>query len=708
MPESSTVRLDRLLEHPAVIEATADVNLELQERRAYQPPVCEVFKKPFTTLVADKQYRFEIDKEARRRLPHIIDNAVQRVEGLHEADEAGKRNYGKARRIGIVFSGGPSPGGHNVVAGLFDAAKRANPETAIFGFLMGPDGIIDGDYLELTRELVDQYRNVGGFTMIKTGRTKIDNEKKMTLSRETCHQLGLNALVVVGGDDSNTNAAFLAQEMFEDGIQVIGVPKTIDGDIQVRDSRGEVLCAMSFGFHTAARAFSQAIANLCTDASSDVKYWHVCKVMGRVASHLALEVALQTHANITLIGEDLADYVDDARLEKAKQDGVVDYTAYGMTLRHLSRVVCDAILERAAVGKNFGVLVVPEGVLEFINEIQVFIIKLNTIIGNYNRVHDRDFHTAFSSLDAKLEYLRRLVRGIRQDISYNVWNARDDELFNDIPEFFQEGLLTERDSHGNFQFSQVETEKVLLDLVKDYLNILKEKGHYKIGIQDAQFAKTLKKGGLDPTQYGPVLFGNWQRDPFLLVKPSIISKKTLKAALVKAGLQSKSETIPASVEKVFDMSVPKFKTQTHFYGYDGRGSDPTRFDCIYTYNLGQTVFSLIANGATGQMAAVLNLEREFSRWRPIGIPIAPLMHLEERKGSLELVLEKSIVDVNAPAFQVVKAFREKWLAATPGTDHYRHPGPIRFAGNSEENRPITLLLNAMGGHGASADDRSAQ
>ncbi|WP_319409149.1 6-phosphofructokinase [uncultured Desulfosarcina sp.] len=703
MPEPSTIRLDKLLDHPAVMDAVADVNLELKERVAYQPPVCTVFKSPFTTLATDTQYQFEIDKEAHRQLSHIIANTVQRVEGCDDAADEVKENYRKARNIGIVFSGGPSPGGHNVIAGLFDAAKKVNPRTRIFGFLMGPDGIIDGDYMELTRERVDQYRNVGGFTMIKTGRTKIDNRKKMDLSRETCKQLELDALVVVGGDDSNTNAAFLAQEMFEDGVQVIGVPKTIDGDIQVRDARGQVLCAMSFGFHTAARAFSQAIANLCTDASSDVKYWHVCKVMGRVASHLALEVALQTHANMTLIGEDLADYVDYARLEKAEKERVVDYTAYGMTLRHLSRVTCDAIMQRAAVGKNYGVLVVPEGVLEFINEIQVFIIKLNTIIGNYNKMHDRDFHSAFPTLNEKLEYLRRLVRGIRKDVSYNVWNARDDELFNDIPEFFQEGLLTERDSHGNFQFSQVKTEKVLLDLVKDYLGILKEKGQYKIGIQDAQFVKTMQKGGLDPERYGPILFENWKQAQYLMIKKTIISRKTLKTALVKAGFLGDDETIPAPIEKIYNQSVPKFKTQTHFYGYDGRGSDPTRFDCIYTYNLGQTVFSLIANGATGQMAAILNLEQDFHSWRPIGIPIAPLMHLEERKGKLELVLEKSIVDVNSPAYRVVKTFRDKWLAATPGEDHYRHPGPIRFAGNSEENRPITLLLNAMGGHLSTPD-----
>lgn len=706
MPELSTIQLDKLLDHPSITDAVADVNLELQERIAYQPPVCDVFQSPVTTLVNDAQYRFEIDKEAHRQLPHIIANTVQRVEGGDGVASAAREKYEKARNIGIVFSGGPAPGGHNVIAGLFDAARRVNPQTRIFGFLMGPDGIIEGDYLELTREQVDRYRNVGGFTMIRTGRTKIDDRKKMDLSRETCQRLGLDALVVVGGDDSNTNAAFLAQAMFEDGIQVIGVPKTIDGDIQVRDAAGKVLCAMSFGFHSAARAFSQAIANLCTDAGSDVKYWHVCKVMGRVASHLALEVALQTHANMTLIGEDLADYVDHARLEKAAKAGVVDYTAYGMTLRHLSRVVCDAVMARARVGKSYGVLVVPEGILEFINEIQVFIIKLNTIIGNYNKMHDRDFHTTLPALDEKLEYLRRLVRGIRSDVSYNVWNARDDELFNDIPAFFQEGLLTERDNHGNFQFSQVKTEKVLLDLVKDYLGILKEKGHYKIGIRDDQFAKTMRKGGLDPERYGPVLFGNWGQARYLMIKKTIISKKTLKAELVKAGCLEAEAPIAAPVEKIFEQSVPKFKTQTHFYGYDGRGSNPTRFDCTYTYNLGQTVFSLIANGATGQMAAILNLEQDFANWRPIGIPIAPLMHLEERKSKLELVLEKSVVDVNAPAFRVVKMFRDKWLAATPGEDHYRHPGPIRFAGNSEEDRPITLLLNALGNQLATSDEKT--
>ncbi|MBW2621091.1 MAG: 6-phosphofructokinase, partial [Deltaproteobacteria bacterium] len=537
--------------------------------------------------------------------------------------------------------------------------------------------------------------NLGGFTMIKTGRAKIDTKEKMSLSKETCERLGLDALVIVGGDDSNTNAAFLAQELIEDGIQVIGVPKTIDGDIQVRDTEGNVLCAMSFGFHTAARAFANAISNLCTDSSSDVKYWHICKVMGRVASHLALEVALQTHANMTLIGEDLSNYIDKERIEKAEKEGAVDYHAYGMTLRHLSRVICDGIVRRAAVGKNYGVIVLPEGVLEFINEIQIFIIKLNTIIAEYNQTHDTDFHADFLALKDKLEYLRRLARLAREDASFSIWNTRDDDLFNDIPAFFQEGLLMERDSHGNFQFSQVETEKVLMGLVKDYLNILKENGTYKIGIEKSYYRKTLEKGGLDPDYFGPILFANYDDSEFLLIKASIISIKTLKQALEKEGVILKDEKIPAPVEKLYQKSVPKFKTQIHFYGYDGRGNDPTRFDCNYTYNLGLTVFSLVANGSTGQMAGIMNLEKDFSKWEPIGIPIAPLMHLEERKGKLALVLEKSLVDVNSASFRVVKEFREKWLAAVPGEDNYRRPGPIRFTGKSEEDRPITLVLNAL-------------
>ncbi|MBL7180493.1 MAG: 6-phosphofructokinase [Pseudomonadota bacterium] len=695
MKAREPISVGEILKHPAVQKVTGNINQEAVERREYQPPVCNVFSYAYTMLEDNPHFEFEVDNEARKHLPGIIDNKVQTIVGVQSPEESFKEKFHKKRNIGIVFSGGPAPGGHNVIAGLFDAAQKANPENRIYGFLLGPDGIIENEAIEITGGMVDKYRNLGGFTMIKTGRAKIDTKEKMALSKETCKQLGLDALVIVGGDDSNTNAAFLAQEMLADGIQVIGVPKTIDGDIQVRDANGNVLCAMSFGFHTAARAFATEIGNLCTDSSSDVKYWHICKVMGRVASHLALEVALQTHANITLIGEDLADYVDQERIEKAVKEGTINYQAYGMTLRHLSRVICDGIVRRAAVGKNYGVIVIPEGVLEFINEIQMFIIKLNTIIAEYNQTHDTDFHTDFPVLEDKLEYLRRLAARSKEDTSFTIWNMRDNDLFNDIPEFFQEGLLTERDSHGNFQFSQVETDKVIMEMVTDYLDFLKENGTYKMGIERSYYQKTLNKGGLDPDFFGPILFKNYDDAQFLLMKPSIMSVKTLKQALVKEGAISEADKIPAPIEKIFKKSVPKFSTQLHFYGYDGRGNDPTRFDCMYTYNLGLTVFSLIAKGATGQMAAIRNLEKDFAQWEPIGIPIAPLMHLEERKGKLTLVLEKSIVDIDSPAFKVAKAFRERWQAATPGDDNYRRPGPIRFTGKSEEDRPITLVLNAL-------------
>ena len=687
--------LAALLKHPEVESVTRDINQERIDRRRYQPPLCHVLTQPPTCLSEDTRYTFTIDPAASRQLPDIIDNQVQRIIPADLQDVTTAERFAAKRRIGIVFSGGPAPGGHNVIAGLFDAARKANPQNEVFGFLLGPDGIIENEVVEITSEMVDQYRNCGGFTMIKTGRTKIDSPQKMAAARRTCRELDLDALVVVGGDDSNTNAAFLAQAMLPDGVQVIGVPKTIDGDIQVRDANGEVLCAISFGFHTAARAFSNEISNLCTDCSSDVKYWHICKVMGRVASHLALEVGLQTHANITLIGEELAEFIDYARIERAQARNTVDYSAYGMTLRNLSRIICDGIVRRAAAGKNYGVIVIPEGVLEFINEIQTFIIKLNTIIADHNNTHDTDFHTDFPLLEDKLEHLRRLARRSREDDSFTIWNTRDDDLFNDIPEFFQEGLLTERDSHGNFQFSLVPTDKVLLGLVKDYLKILHEQGEYRIGINGAYFCKVCEQADLDPAYYGPLLFDHYDPEAYLLIKPRIISLKTLRLTLLDAGALSAGDEIPEAIMKVYAKAVPKFKTQPHFYGYDGRGNDPTRFDCTYAYNLGATVFSLVANGATGQMAAIKNLEKEFECWRPIGIPIAPLMHLEERKGKLELVLEKSVVDPQSKAFQIFKAYREKWLAANPGEDHYRMPGPIRFTGDSEEDRPMTLKLNAL-------------
>ena len=695
MPNQKFSGTGGILKREAVKKISSNESLASIRRKKHAVDVCDVFKKSFTSLKTDEKFLFDIHREAAGKLPDLIDNKVERIIPGEDSDKSGAKRFAKKRGIGIVFSGGPAPGGHNVIAGLFDAAKKANPKNKVWGFLMGPDGIIENDAVLLDEKTIDAHRNVGGFSMIKTGRAKIDSDEKMRLSKKTCRDMKIDALVIVGGDDSNTNAAFLAQALLKDGVQVIGVPKTIDGDVQVKDSRGEVLCAISFGFHSAARAFSRSIGNLCSDCCSDVKYWHICKVMGRSASHLALEVALQTHANITLIGEDIAEYTDKEKEKKALSENRIDSSAHGMTLRHISRVICDGIVKRAAAGKNFGVIVIPEGVLEFVNEIQTFIIKLNAIIGEHNRTHDASFHEDFPRLEEKLERLSKLARLSRERKTVSVWNTRDDDLFNDLPGFFQEGLLSRRDSHGNFQFSVVETDKVIMGLVKNYLDILKEKGVYKTGIKRSFYNRTLKRDGLDPDYFGDCLFKNYREKNFLIVKESIISMKTLRNALEKDGLLKKGEKIPSAVEKIYQKSTPDFKTRTHFYGYDGRGADPTLFDSVYAYNLGLTAFSLIGNGATGQMAAIKNLEAGFSKWEPIGIPIGPLMHLEERKGKLSLVIEKSVVNLNSTAFKFVKAQRKKWLAASPGPDQYRKPGPVRLSWKDDEDRPITLALNEM-------------
>ena len=458
--------LEFLLNHTKTGDVTSDVNAQTIERRSFSPRKIKIFSSKYTNIEDCPEYKFKNDRQAQKVLPDIINNQVQRLIPGGKRSKSDKQTFSMRRNIGVVFSGGPAPGGHNVIAGLYDEVKKYNSQSRVFGFLMGSDGLIESKYVEITQSLVDAYRNMGGFSMIKTGRTKIDSKNKMELSLKTCVQLELDGLVVIGGDDSNTNAAFLAQRFKSAGIKVIGVPKTIDGDIQVQTDDKETLLAISFGFHSAARAFSQNISNLTSDAGSDIKYWHICKVMGRVASHLTLECAFQTHANLSLIGEELADYTDLKRVEKAQKNGVIDYTAYGMTLRHLSRVICDTIVRRAAAGKNFGVMIIPEGILESINEIQVLIIKLNRVIAEYNRIHDNDFHHSFPALNDKLEHLRRLARGMGDRDKFPIWNLRDDDLFNQLPLFFQEGLLTERDTHGNFQFSQVKTEKIIMDMVK--------------------------------------------------------------------------------------------------------------------------------------------------------------------------------------------------------------------------------------------------
>ncbi len=339
-----------------------------------------------------------------------------------------------ALKVGVVLSGGQAPGGHNVIAGLYDALKSANKDSKVYGFLKGPGGVIKGNYKELTDEFVDQYRNTGGFDMIMSGRDKIEKPEDLAACKKNFEDMGLNGLVIIGGDDSNTNAAMLAEYLKSAGSKtvVIGVPKTIDGDM-----KNEYIEA-SFGFDTATKTYSELIGNICRDASSAVKYWHFVRLMGRAASHVTLECALQTHPNITLISEEVR--------------------AKGTTLEQIVDYIVDVIVKRSAAGKNYGILLVPEGLPEFISDIKVLIDELSNILGEHE------------------EYVKSLTtREDRLQFFSSKLTPGSAKVYASLPADIQEVLLG-RDSHGNVTLSQVETERLLIDMVKDRIREMKSEG----------------------------------------------------------------------------------------------------------------------------------------------------------------------------------------------------------------------------------------
>jgi len=333
-------------------------------------------------------------------------------------------------RIGVVLSGGPAPGGHNAIAGLFDALKRANSQSRLFGFLKGPGGVIKGKYKELTAEIIEPYRNTGGFDMIMSGRDKIEKPEELASCKKVFEELDLDGLVIIGGDDSNTNAAVLAEYLKAQGAKtkVIGVPKTIDGDM-----KNEYIEA-SFGFDTAAKVYSELIANICRDAISSVKYWHFIRLMGRAASHITLECALQTHPNIALISEEVQ--------------------AKGTTLEEIVSYITDVVVKRAEAGKNYGVLLVPEGLVEFISDIKTMIDELSTILGK-----DEEYISRLPDHSERLQYITSLL------------SEGSAKVYGSLPTDIQEVLL-KRDSHGNVPLSQVETERLLIDLVSDRIRFI--------------------------------------------------------------------------------------------------------------------------------------------------------------------------------------------------------------------------------------------
>ena len=335
---------------------------------------------------------------------------------------AGGEKKFPALNVGVILSGGQAPGGHNVIAGLFDGIKSLNPDSRLFGFLRGPDGLVKGESMELTAEIIDAYRNTGGFDIIGSGRTKLETVEQFEQARSNCARLGVTALVIIGGDDSNTNACVLAEYFKKTGagILVAGCPKTIDGDL-----KNEWIEA-SFGFDTACRVYSELIGNLCRDANSAKKYWHFVKLMGRSASHIALECALQTQPNYAVISEEVA--------------------AKRLTLGEIVDGIAATVAARAERGCNFGIALIPEGLIEFIPEIKVLISELNELLAaNASEV---------DALDAAGKAAFAAER----------LSAASAAVFNSLPEGIRRQLCNDRDPHGNVQVSLIETEKMLAEM----------------------------------------------------------------------------------------------------------------------------------------------------------------------------------------------------------------------------------------------------
>ncbi len=345
----------------------------------------------------------------------------------------------KKQVVGVILSGGQAPGGHNVICGLYDAIKATDRNNVLLGFKGGPSGLIEDSYIEFTDEYINAYRNTGGFDIIGSGRTKLETEDQFKIVTEVAKKHGLTAIVIIGGDDSNTNAAVLAEYMaaHNTGVQVIGCPKTIDGDLKNEDIEA------SFGFDTATKTYSELIGNIERDANSAKKYWHFIKVMGRSASHVALECALETQPNICLIGEEVA--------------------AKKMSLAQIANYIADSVEKRGNNGENFGVAIIPEGIVEFVPEFSKLIAEINELLAGKKT---EEFN-ALPDWAAKYEYIRKGLSG------------ESFAVFEILPGFVQQQLFLERDPHGNVQVSLIESEKLFSEMVRKELEKRKAAGTYK-------------------------------------------------------------------------------------------------------------------------------------------------------------------------------------------------------------------------------------
>ena len=403
-------------------------------RAAYQPKLPKALLGAVKVKEGQPTQSVGDQEEIKKLFPNTYGMPIVEFEPATEANT-------KKMNVGIILSGGQAPGGHNVITGLFDQIKKLNPENRLFGFILGPGGLVDHNYMELTSEIIDEYRNTGGFDMIGSGRTKLEKVDQFEKGLEIIRELDIKAIVIIGGDDSNTNACVLAEYYAAKnyGVQVIGCPKTIDGDL--KNDQIET----SFGFDTACKTYSELIGNIERDCNSARKYWHFIKVMGRSASHIALECALQTQPNICLISEEIEQK--------------------GMSLDDIVEYIANAVAVRAADGNNYGTVIIPEGVIEFIPAIKKLIAQLNDVLA-MPEAKNLDRHESIDFVKAHLT---------------------DENLavFNSLPTGVARQLALDRDPHGNVQVSLIETEKLLSTMVAQKLEKMKKEGKYtgKFGTQ---------------------------------------------------------------------------------------------------------------------------------------------------------------------------------------------------------------------------------
>jgi pyrophosphate--fructose-6-phosphate 1-phosphotransferase len=464
------------------------------------------------------------------------------------------------KKVLVLFSGGPAAGGNNVLVGLYKALCPANK---LFGVKAGPGGLLKGQTFEITEEGAKSILNMGGFDFLGSDRTKIETDEQFEMVKKVCQEQAVDAIVVVGGDDSNTNAGFLAEKLYSGihadgrGVQVIGVPKTIDGDLQI----GHLL-PISFGFDTATKIYAEMVGNIAQDTPSSRKYYHFIKIMGRSASHVGLAVAQLVRPTITLVSEEVE--------------------ARGMSLDQIATGIAQTIAHRAAKGIAHGVVIIPEGLIEFIPECKSLIAELNPALEN---LKDK-------LAGATIEQKKTIIRDSLTEASKKTLDS--------LPEAFRTMLLLDRDSHGNLPVSQIETEKLLIEMVDAKVKAMHQ---------------------------NPAAFDCFTRF---------------------------NEQEMAGFKKY------KFAALAHFLGYEGRCGAPTKFDMAFCLNLGLTAGSLILAGKTGYMASVTDLDKG---GKALAIPLTGLLNIEQRGAKKKVVIKKALVELDKPAFQAQKKYRKYWAAA---------------------------------------------